>query len=83
MAETIKHRRERIQKTTLYQMGYKYLCDNFHKFSNDQKIKIALEAYKLNEAKPLVDNSTHHHITMIVPPERKEDFENRAQAVSV
>ena len=36
-------KREKIASQTLYQIGYKYLCDNFHKFKTAQKIKIALD----------------------------------------
>lgn len=76
-------KRERLAKKSLYDMGYKYLCDNFHKFSQDWKIKIGIEAYKIERAKPLVDQSTHHHITLIAPPERVDELKNRASAVPV
>jgi hypothetical protein len=33
-------------KSELFEVGYKYLLDNFHKFSESNKIKIALEVYK-------------------------------------
>lgn len=49
MAETIKHRRERIEKETLYEIGYKYLCDNFHKFKEQNKIKVALAILSIFE----------------------------------
>jgi hypothetical protein len=39
-------RREQQAKDSLYDIGYKYLCDNFHKFSQANKIKIALEIVK-------------------------------------
>lgn len=76
-------KREEIAKKSLYQIGYKYLCDNFHKFNDDQKIKISIECYKVERAKPLVDQSTHHHITLIAPPERTDELKDRAAAVPV
>jgi hypothetical protein len=33
--------------------------------------------------KPLVDQSTHHHITLIAPPERINELKDRAAAVPV
>ena len=42
MAETLTHKFDRIRKETLYEMGYQYLCDNFHKFKEENKIRIAL-----------------------------------------
>ena len=43
-------KREKLAKQSLYQIGYKYLCDNFHKFKTAQKIKVALEALHIFEA---------------------------------
>ena len=38
-----------------------YLNDNFHKFSDSNKIKIALEIFKRKmPTSPLIDNSTHN-----------------------
>jgi hypothetical protein len=73
MAETIRQRRQRQQKKTLYEMGYKYLCDNFHKFNEQQKIKIALEAYRLEKTRPLVDQSKHTHITYVFDDQKNSD----------
>lgn len=35
-------KRETIAGQSLYQIGYKYLCDNFHKFNERNKIKVSL-----------------------------------------
>lgn len=42
MADTFTHKKERKIKQTLYSIGYEYLCNNFHKFNEANKIKIAL-----------------------------------------
>ena len=34
---------EKFNQQTLYQMGYQYLIENFHKFKEDNKIRVALE----------------------------------------
>ncbi len=34
---------EKINQRTLYQIGYQYLIENFHKFKEDNKIKVALD----------------------------------------
>lgn len=49
MAETIKARRDRIAKQTLYEIGYEYLCDNFHKFKESNKIKVSLAVLNIFE----------------------------------
>jgi len=61
VADTIKHKQGRARKQTLYEMGYKYLCDNFHKFKEGQRIRIALEMIKVHNSKPLIDQSQHTH----------------------
>ena len=33
---------DKIAKKSLYDIGYEYLCDNFHKFNEANKIKIAI-----------------------------------------
>jgi len=39
-------KRESLARVDLYQMGYDYLCRNFHKFKQSEKIKISLEIVK-------------------------------------
>lgn len=39
--------KEKEKQKTLYELGYQYLVQNFHKFSDDQRIKISLEVIHL------------------------------------
>jgi len=39
-------KRQQRAKSSLYEIGYKYLCDNFHKFKKSEKIRISLEIVK-------------------------------------
>jgi hypothetical protein len=57
---------EKIAKENIIQKSYTYLNDNFHKFNDVNKIKIALQIITRDLQKPLVDSSTHHHQTTIV-----------------
>jgi len=34
---------------SLYEIGYKYLCDNFHKFKETQKIRVAIAILQIFE----------------------------------
>ncbi len=63
MAETIKHRKERIEKKTLYEIGYKYLCNNFSKFKEQNKIKVALAILQIFEK----DDSKTQHRVIVMP----------------
>ena len=42
-------KREKIASQSLYQIGYKYLCDNFHKFKQAQKIRVAISILQIFE----------------------------------
>ena len=42
-------KRETLAKTTLFEIGYKYLVDNFHKFKEGNKIKVALTVLQIFE----------------------------------
>lgn len=35
--------KEKEKQKTLYEIGYQYLVQNFHKFNPDQKIRVALD----------------------------------------
>lgn len=76
MGETIAHRRNRMEKESLFEIGYKYLHDNFHKFSEANKIKIALEMVKIEKAKPLIDQSKHTHFTVVTTEKDLEKESN-------
>jgi len=47
MADLTK--REKIAKATLYELGYEYLRDNFHKFKQQNKIKVAISILQIFE----------------------------------
>lgn len=59
-------RRAKNAKKSLYQKGYKYLFDNFHKFSQREKIRIALDVYKMEHTKPLVDSTINNNFEVKV-----------------
>ncbi len=42
---------------------WNYLDDNFHKFKEYNKIKVALELCKKDIYSPLIDQSSHLHLT--------------------
>jgi hypothetical protein len=55
---------EKDAKADLIDKCAVYLNDNFHKFSQTNKIKISLEIFKRNmPSSPLIDQSKHYHIT--------------------
>ena len=40
---------EKIAKKSLYEIAYEYLCDNFHKFKQQNKIKVAIAILNIFE----------------------------------
>lgn len=42
-------KREKLAKASLYQIGYEYLRDNFHKFSEPNKIRVAISILQIFE----------------------------------
>ena len=38
---------EKLNQKTLYEIGYQYLIENFHKFKEGNKIKVALEVISI------------------------------------
>lgn len=40
---------EKIARKTLYSIGYDYLCNNFHKFNEANKIKVAISVLNIFE----------------------------------
>lgn len=47
MADLTK--REKLAKGTLYEIGYEYLRNNFHKFNERNKIKVAISILSIFE----------------------------------
>jgi len=39
--------KEKIAKQTLYEIGYEYLRDNFHKLSDHTKVRVSIEMLKI------------------------------------
>lgn len=60
---------------SLYEIGYKYLCDNFHKFKTAQKIKVAISILQIFEK----DDSKTPPVGITVVFE-KAAIENNVQA---
>lgn len=56
MADLTK--REKLEKETLYQIGYEYLRKNFHKLSQSNKIRVAismLQIFNKDDSKSATD----------------------------
>ena len=76
-------RRESNARMDLYDMGYEYLCRNFHKFKQSEKIKISLEIvkkampYKLDHSGP---QETHRKFFENVIRKSHEKQFNRADS---
>lgn len=45
MADLTLH--DQIYKENLYSIGYKYLCDNFHKLSTANKIRVSISVLQI------------------------------------
>lgn len=45
MAQTNLH--DKLKSKSLYSIGYEYLCNNFHKFSTANKIKISISILQI------------------------------------
>ena len=43
------YKAEKMAKCSLYEIGYKYLCDNFHKFNEANKIKVSIAILNIFE----------------------------------
>ena len=54
---------DKIKKQSLYDIGYEYLCNNFHKFKESNKIKIAIAILNIFEKD---DSKTKSDIRQIV-----------------
>lgn len=57
------HPSDKIAKGTLYQIGYDYLCNNFHKFKEANKIRVAIAILNIFEKD---DSKTKQDIRQIV-----------------
>ena len=53
MPKNFPTKREQLAKASLYEIGYEYLRDNFHKFTTTNKIRVALDVYKAECGKNL------------------------------
>jgi hypothetical protein len=42
-------RREKLEKASLYNIGYEYLRKNFHKFSQANKIRVSISVIQIFE----------------------------------
>lgn len=54
---------DKLAKQTLYQIGYDYLCDNFHKFKEANKIKVAISVLNIFEKD---DSKTKNDLKQVV-----------------
>ena len=65
---------------SLYQIGYKYLCDNFHKFKQAQKIRVAIAILQIFE-KDDSKTAPQMNFNVTVEVEQKQN-ENQAPLLS-
>ena len=66
---------DRIGRETLYELGYKYLADNFHKFGMDNKIKIALSVIQIFNKDGSKSLLPQNHLTLVFNGSEKEQLE--------
>lgn len=69
-------KREKLEKESLYEIGYEYLRKNFHKFNERNKIKVAISILQIFEKD---DSKTKNPIGITVVFE-KDTLENNVQA---
>ena len=76
---------EKTKRELLVGKSWEFLNDNFHKFNEDNKIKIALELCKKNmptilEGDTLGDRQTFVYMTQLVKQEIQSDQAQRASS---
>jgi hypothetical protein len=75
---------QKTKRDLLIGRCWSFLYDNFHKFSQDNKIKISLELAKKNIPTEILGvPKTETKIIFITPKEREAGAENRVKAISV
>ena len=62
---------EKSKRNMLIGKTWEYLCDNFHKFNEDNRIRIALEIAKKNMP-TIIEGEMHNKITQM-PMIQKDD----------
>ena len=75
-------KREKLAKATLYEIGYKYLCDNFHKFDQDNKIKVAISVISIFEkdgSKTKPEFHTHFTVILDGPKASHSNLDGQAE----
>lgn len=71
---------EKGKRNLLIGKSWEYLCDNFHKFSEDNRIRIALEIVKKNIPQEIINDSIKD--TNIIIVRDKEKIGTESQAIS-
>lgn len=69
-------KREQLAKSSLYDIGYEYLRNNFHKFNQRNKIRVAVSILQIFEK----DDSKTKIPSEIKVIFEKDNSENRIQA---
>jgi len=67
-------KRETIAGKSLYQIGYKYLHDHFHKFNERNKIKIALAILQIFEKDDSKTPVTPMQVTVVIEKENENQI---------
>lgn len=57
--------REKIAKQTLYEIGYEYLRDNFHKLSDHNKVRVSIEMLKIFNKDDSKTKSDIHQVVVM------------------
>jgi len=72
---------EKGKRNLLIGKSWEYLCDNFHKFTEDNRIRIALEIVKKNIPTEII-GQTAGDTKIIVVRDKKEQVGTQSQALS-
>ena len=74
---------QRSKRDLLINKSWSYLYDNFHKFSQDNKIKISLELAKKNIPTELIGNPKTETKIIFITSKDRIGSENRVKELSV
>jgi len=66
---------ERIARQTLYEMGYEYIRDNFHKFNMENKIRVSMDILKVFNKDDSKTPQMQNFLTLVFDEESKKRLE--------
>lgn len=69
-------KRETIAKLSLYEIGYEYLRDNFHKLNQANKIRVAISVLQIFE-KDDTKTKTNQIVQLYIPKKADDETDYR------